>query len=126
MNLLDATATVLDLAKTHAHERDRTAQAAIKRVEKRLLVLRIRAAKTRARNRRRAWWDCMWSYVGGFMPGVIMVIKCPKCKELVTFKDFCRQAVVTPAGRIQDFPCPHCGFGLQSRVKPHPQRCEFH
>lgn len=113
MNLLDATATVLDLAKTHAHESDRVAQAAIKRVEKRLHLLRIRAAKNRRRLRHHAWWILMWHFKGGWLQdSKVMVIECPQCDELVDFGHVCRSAVISGRGAVVKFDCPHCGFAL--------------
>src|SRR4051812_34002215 len=55
MTLLEATSHLIDCAKTNAHESDRVMQRAVKRMEKRLAVLKLRAAKTLRRNRRLAW-----------------------------------------------------------------------
>jgi hypothetical protein len=110
MNLLEATSTLIDVAKTHAHENDHVARRAIKRMEKRLFLLQVRAAKARKRNRFQAFWDAMAVFNGGVCTQKRQaVIPCAACENKMYFGDFCKTAEFTGHGRVKTLACPKCG-----------------
>ncbi|MES2219372.1 MAG: hypothetical protein V4587_00210 [Acidobacteriota bacterium] len=96
MTLLEATGMLIDCAKTWAPENDRLMKRAVKRMEKRLLVLQVRAAKERHRRRRIAWND---------LQAIKPVCDCGHAFEL---GEFVRQAELGARGCIKHFQCPHC------------------
>ena len=110
MNLLDATTTLIDTAKTYAPENDAVIARAIKRMEKRLFVLQVRSAKARKRNRVKAFWDAMGLFKGGASggPKSDAVIPCKVCDHLIGFGEFCKHAEFTGGGRIETLTCPNC------------------
>lgn len=123
MTLLEATTTLIDAVKTWAPEEDRKIAQAVKRMEKRLFVLQVRAAWARKRNRRKAFYDAMGEFGGGVVDngpagGIkYAVIPCKACRFFVTFGDFCKGAEFTGHGRIIILVCPKCGCQME-RSKP--------
>lgn len=122
MTLLEATITLIDAVKTWAPEEDRKIAKAVKRMEKRLFVLQIRAAWARKRNRRKAFYDAMGEFGGGIlMKDPISLsrgmIPCKACHARIYFGDFCKNADFTGHGRIISLACPKCGCVME-RSKP--------
>lgn len=97
MTLLEATATLIDCARTFAPENDRKVRQAVARMEKRLRLLQVRMAKVRRRNRGHAW-----ATVQDFTP------QCEKCSYQFTFTDVVRSADIDGRGYIRCFNCPNC------------------
>jgi hypothetical protein len=120
MTLLDATATLIDFAKTNGIESDSHLLKAVKRMEKRLRLLQLRRAKTIRRNRQSAWDDCRlgllarWSWQN---PGKATAIKkqkliedpeCHRCGFKFNFGLFLKNAVLDGRGKIKTLICPKC------------------
>lgn len=103
MTLLEATAHLIDLAKTSGPE-DAITRRAIKRMEKRLEVLRLRAAKALRARRHSAWVDFEVVYQGNHPDS-----KCHKCGFEIGYGDFVKSALLTGRGHIKRFCCPACG-----------------
>jgi len=97
MTLLDATATMIDACKTWAPENDKVLQRAVKRMEKRLAVLRLRAAKALRRRRQKGWADLQH-----------LAPSCPSCGIEFSFGDFVKAAELNHRGDILNFDCPDC------------------
>ena len=113
MNLLTATSTLLDAVKTHAPEDDRFIKAAIKRMEKRLRVLQLRAVQATKRNRTNAFWDAMAKFAGGVHPkNNVAVIPCKRCEFLIDFGEFCSAGEYDGRGRIKSLTCPACKLSM--------------
>jgi len=113
MNLLEATTTLIDAVKTHAPEDDRIIARAVKRMEKRLFVLQVRQAKSRKRNRVKAFWQAVGLFDGGILVGESAkkgIFLCPGCKGRIFFGDFCRNAEFSGGGNFQNMNCPHCSL----------------
>lgn len=108
MTLLDASITLIDAAKQLPE--NKSLERAIKRMEKRVQVLRLRSAKARRRCRHKAWWHAMRSYVGGVIVGTrITAFGCPRCLTNIDFGYFARTAEVDGRGVIKSFDCHKCG-----------------
>ncbi len=114
MNLLCATTTLLDAVKTHAPEDDRIIKAAIKRMEKRLGVLQLRAAQAKKRNRSNAFWDAMARFSGGVSKSDQAVIPCKGCGLHIDFADFCSMGEYDGRGRIKSLTCPACNLSMEA------------
>jgi predicted RNA-binding Zn-ribbon protein involved in translation (DUF1610 family) len=112
MNLLEATAHLIDLAKTLGRD-DAMTRRAIKRMEKRLEVLRLRAAKALRARRHKAW-----------MRGP-STTQCPHraCEHEITFGDFIKSAVIDGRGKVTEWRCPHCGRWLVPLRPPDEGHC---
>jgi len=95
MNLLDATATLIDCAKTYA-DHDPGVQRAVKRMEKRLRLLQLRAAKARRSRRYKAWRTLQH------------LNPVCKCSHRFTFGEFIASADISHHGLIHVFVCPYC------------------
>ncbi len=114
MNLLEATTTLIDAVKTYAPEDDRAIARAVKRMEKRLLILQVRAAKRRKANRVKAFWQAMALFNGSVCDDARVSKKqqacfiCPSCRKLLFWGDFIRSAQISPGGRFESTTCPHC------------------
>ncbi|HEV2692407.1 MAG TPA: hypothetical protein VG347_05875 [Verrucomicrobiae bacterium] len=109
MTLLTATSTLIDAVKTYAPEEDAHIQRAVKRMEKRLLVLQVRAKKNEKRIRTLAFWCAMVTFNGGVSPGPrLAVIPCKGCEYLITFKDFIKNGEWDGRGNFKSLICPHC------------------
>lgn len=124
MNLLEATATLIDAAKTYAPEQDKVIQRAVRRMEKRYLVLQVRAAKARKRNRINSFWHAMAIFNGGAAQNPDhprrrkeACIPCQRCGHLIFFSEFCKGATFSGAGRIQFLECGACGLVMESLVE---------
>jgi hypothetical protein len=115
MNLLDATATLLDFAKTNAHEGDRVIQRAIRRMEKRLFILQVRAAKRRRRARLEAFYQAIAAFRGSSGSRAVGLIPCMNCDNAMGFREFCKGAVFTGSGRIQSLTCNECGAEMRAK-----------
>lgn len=98
MTLLDATATLIDLVKTWAPQEDAHTKRAIRRMERRLDVLRLRAAKSLRRRRSKGWKDLQF-----------LAPKCVTCGEEFCFGDFVKKAELNHRGDIIRYDCPSCG-----------------
>lgn len=109
MTLLDATATLVDFAKTNGRENDRVLAKAIVRVEKRLWLLQLRHAKATRTNRRKAWWAAIGALDGGMdtlrEQGMCF---CPKCRFRFDFGDFLKASRITGHGQVKSLICPEC------------------
>lgn len=133
MNLLEATSTLIDAAKTYGPESDRVLQRSIKRMEKRLHVLQVRSAKARKRNRMKAFWDAMAIFsggvtdttrqVGGIWPTTTKfpntakleaVIPCRACCHAIRFGEFCKGAEFNGRGEILTLTCQACACVMES------------
>lgn len=113
MNLLDATATLIDFAKTNAHESDRVVQRAIRRMERRYMVLKVRAARNRKRARTKAFWFAMAAFNGGgFVDPSIghrrAAFPCRACENNFFFGDFCKHGQWDGRGIATQVVCPSC------------------
>lgn len=97
MTLLDATSTILDAVKTWCPDNDRKLKSAVKRMEKRLEVLRLRSLKSLRRRRHKGFNDLLH-----FCP------KCPYCAEEFVFGDFAKSAQLNTRGDVLRFDCPSC------------------
>lgn len=114
MNLLEATTTLIDAVKTWAPEDDRKIAQAVKRVEKRVFVLQVRAAKRRKRNRVKAFYHAMGHFGGGCDPQFRRaLILCKACNHWIFFGDFCRNAEWTGNGLIISLTCPKCHIVME-------------
>jgi hypothetical protein len=101
VTLLDATATLIDCAKTYA-DHDKSVMRAVARMEKRLRLLQLRAARARRSRRRSAWRALQF-----FAPVC-------RCSHRFTFGQFVRSAEIDGRGWIQRFVCPACrGFVIK-------------
>ena len=114
MNLLDATATLIDFAKTNAHESDRVVQRAIRRMERRHFVLQLRTARNRKRIRTKAFWSAMAAFEGGAVmdPGVgrrRAAFPCSGCGRHLFFGDFLKHGQWDGRGIVTKVVCPKCG-----------------
>jgi len=115
VNLLDATVTLLDAVKTFAPDTVEIKRAA-RRMEKRLLVLQVRAAKSLRRRR----WNAF--YEASAMTGdVVRVEGCinhhgpPKCQHCAYQFDFgssVREADICGRAHIKQLYCPACGYHM--------------
>jgi hypothetical protein len=109
MNLLEATTTLIDVARTYAPDDDRIVARAIKRMEKRLFVLQVRQAKARKRNRVKAFWDAIGYFNGGVCTQSRKAcFLCPACGLNLYFGDFIKNAEFSKGGRFLSMSCPHC------------------
>lgn len=95
MTLLDATATLIDTAKTYA-EHDRAVMRAVKRMEKRLRLLQLRSLKATRRRRHFAWKTLQH------------LNPVCDCSHRFTFIEFIHAAEIDHRGWIKLFICPHC------------------
>jgi DNA-directed RNA polymerase subunit RPC12/RpoP len=117
MNLLDATETLLDAVRTHAPwETDITIARSIKRMEKRLEVLKLRAEKRRQNISETAFFNAL-GIVGGGAVNVTTAkgtpaILCRNCQTKILFEDFVEVAVFNGAGTMQSMTCPKCKWKL--------------
>jgi len=115
MTLLTATTTLLDAVKTYAPEEDQQIRRAVKRMEKRLMVLQVRAAKREKANRTDAFWDAMGKFEGG-----VCVFKhtacfpCKACKQHIYFGDFLKNAEWDGRGRVKSVLCPKCNLLMEA------------
>jgi hypothetical protein len=109
MNLLEATALLVDCAKEFGPGDSHTRKA-IKRMEQRLRVLKLRAAKARRKRRHKAW-----EALQHFAP------EC-RCGHVFTFGEFVRAATIDHRGWIQRFDCPACQI-LIIKLRHHGGRC---
>lgn len=96
MTLLDATAHLLDWAKTQGTE-DRLLKASIRRMEQRLSVLQLRRANAIRSRRHRAWT---------FLNAILK--RCPACSIEWTFGDFIKVAEIDGYGHLIRFDCSDC------------------
>lgn len=113
MNLLDATATLIDFARTNAHESDRVVQRAIRRMEQRHDVLKVRAARNRKRTRTKAFWWAMAAFNGGAVTETGIgrlraAFACSACNRPFFFGDFCKHAQWDGRGFVTKVTCPSC------------------
>src|SRR5690242_9194582 len=102
MNLLEATTTMIDAVKTYAPEDDKTIQRAVKRFEKRLFVLQVRAAKRRRRNRRHAFQHAVEIFNGraaSVCGRYYGEVDCKGCNTILLFGDFCRDGEFSGSGK---------------------------
>lgn len=121
MTLLEATTTLLDAVKTYAPEDDRVIIRATKRMEKRLLVLQVRHAKARKRNRTKAFWCAMQMFGGGACTVKhTACFPCPACKQKLYFGDFIRNAGISDSGRFLTMSCPRCSCLIERPSEPKP------
>lgn len=119
MNLLEATETLIDAARQLPENRKLT--QAIKRMEKRTLVLRIRARKAFRRRRWRAWYSACaeLGVIGrGHGPRRLGRPICRQCPHMFSFRDFCHHAEVSGAGMSKRLECPQCGHVLIEKREP--------
>lgn len=115
MNLLEATSTLIDLAKTHGREDDRVLQRAIRRMEKRLMLLKVRAAKARRRARREAFWEAYAIFKGHPCADTHQAcIPCQAYQRKLYFGDFCKWGWWTGHGRVQLLECRYCGCVMEA------------
>jgi hypothetical protein len=118
MNLLDATSHVLEAARESAGADRPPLKQAIRRVERRTELLRLRAVKARRRMRHRAFWHAMKSYAGGFAHKPLRcVFCCPHCSLVVDFGVFVKHAVIDGRAHFKTFVCPSCGFDLVPGIR---------
>lgn len=121
MNLLEATTTLIDAAKTYAPENDQVILRSVKRMEKRLAVLQLRAAKARKRNRWKAFWEAM-----AIMPSGVCTVKripvfvCPACRGKLYFGEFCKRAEISGHGRLRSLTCVHCEYAIVEGLTKKP------
>jgi hypothetical protein len=113
MNLLDATATLIDFAKTNAHESDRVVQRAIRRMEQRHAVLQLRAARNRKRTRSKAFWNAMALFDGystalNGAGKLQAAFSCYDCEHRFFFGDFIKHAKWDGRGIVTLLICPNC------------------
>lgn len=109
MNLLEATTTLIDCAKTYAPENDKVVARAVRRMEKRLHVLQVRSVKARKRCRVKAFWDAMANFEGGVCVKTNKpVFTCPACHCLINFADFCHKGMFSGSGKMVSMQCPQC------------------
>ena len=98
MNLLESTSTLIDAVKTSCRpENDRKLMSAVKRMERRLAVLQLRAAKALKRRRHKGWADLQH-----------LAPSCYACNEVFAFGDFVKSAELNHRGDIIRFDCPVC------------------
>ena len=95
MTLLEATATLIDCAKTWAPD-DPIVKRAVRRMERRLEVLQLRAANARRLRRHKAWVALQ-----SFRPVC-------DCGHRFIFGEFAGAAVLTGHGNIKRYHCPKC------------------
>jgi hypothetical protein len=100
MNLLDATTHVLEAAREAPENPILT--RAIKRLDRRVQLLRLRAAKARRRNRHKAWNRAT-------IPFGASHIGCVECKCTIDFGTFAKRALIDGRGRAVELRCPECG-----------------
>lgn len=96
MTLLEATATLIDCAKTYG-EHDSAVMKAVRRMEKRLAVLQLRALKAKKRCRSYAWKSLRF-----------LNPKCLVCEHEFTFGELVHGAEINHRGWIHNFICPQC------------------
>lgn len=119
MTLLDASVHLIDAARQVPE--NKVLERAIKRMERRVQVLRLRAARARRRGRHKAWWNVMWTYVGGFAHKRA-VIDCPGCKVWIDFGHFASNAEIDGRGYVKSWECGKCGYNLAKNIQRHPDR----
>lgn len=106
MTLLEATALLIDCARTYGPEQDRVLARAVKRMEKRLAVLQKRHGKALLSRLHRGW-IVLRIVLRSVTP------TCPTCETAITYGDFIRTAELWGDGCIKNFPCPAgCGWVL--------------
>jgi hypothetical protein len=118
MNLLDASITLVDAARQLPD--NPSLSRAIKRMEKRIRVLQLRAAKTRRRRRWRAWAEAL-AVAGTDNPNVTRLYRrldqvrslvCAGCGFRFDFGAFVRHAELRGRGHVKHLDCPQCGYGI--------------
>lgn len=117
MNLLEATTTLIDAAKTYAPEQDRLIVRAVKRMEKRLAVLQLRAAKALKRNRLEAWYQALM-LLGRVIADdhKTVLLPCKGCQHPISFGEFCKGVVFTGRGDLVSLTCPECGCLMEKEA----------
>jgi hypothetical protein len=109
MTLLEATITLIDAARQLPE--DKTRERAIKRVEKRVRLLQLRALRARKWNRRKAFYDAV-AITGGGVATVLgrmfAIAICKQCNTQLDFGDFCRCGQFNGRGKAISFFCPKC------------------
>lgn len=110
MTLLDATATLIDFAKTNGPwETDLVLARSIKRMEQRFEVLRRRHEKSTRRNWEKAFFSAMGQIGGGAdrQTGFAVIIH-EDCPHETTFDAFLNCSVISGRGDCLAFRCPGC------------------
>src|SRR5690349_15918127 len=97
MTLLEATTILLDCVKTWGPDNSVQIKTAVKRMEKRLEVLQLRAAKALRRRRHKGWLDLQH-----------LAPTCQHCGRQFAFGDFAKTAELNHKGDIIRFDCPVC------------------
>jgi len=97
MTLLEATSTLLDCVKTWGPDDSVQIRRAVKRMEKRLDVLQLRAKKALRRRRHKGWLDLQH-----------LAPVCQHCGATFIFGDFAKTAELNHKGDIIRFDCPEC------------------
>lgn len=110
MTLLDASVHLVDTAKQMPE--NRILNQAIKRMEKRIQVLRLRSAKARRRNRRYAWQLFVDIYGHNRKLENKPPTSCQNCDFAFDFGSFVKHADITGRGQIQSLHCPRCDAHL--------------
>lgn len=113
VTLLDATATLIDFAKTNGQETDRLLSKATARMEKRLRLLQLRRAKTIRRNRTAAFWKVLSFLNGGAdMKNRRACFDCGRCGFRFYFGEFLKTGIFAGHGKIKTLICPKCNAVL--------------
>lgn len=107
MTLLEATSYLIAWAKDVQNlsgRPNKELSRALKRLEKRLDVLRLRQANAMRRRRQKAW-KMVHHLLGD--PAL-----CPICRFDIAFGDFVKTADIDYRGHIDEFVCPSCDFPI--------------
>lgn len=120
MNLLEASTTLIDAARQLPESRRLT--SAIKRMEKRVEVLRLRQLKAIRRRRSMGWHIircllCKHKHIGRGVVEAIGNPKCRKCRQEFDFGDFVKVVELTGRGRIKSLYCPNCDAHVMGDLK---------
>lgn len=117
MTLLEATATLIDAVKTWAPGEDRKLKAAVKRMEKRLRLLQLRARKAFRRRRWSAWYQACADYGEVWHPPGRPTRRltdpiCGQCFHMINYREFCHSAEFGGRGNLLVLCCPYCDFPM--------------
>lgn len=113
MTLLDASTTLVDAVRQLPAADDPRGPLAksIRRMERRIQVLRLRAAKARKLRRSKAWLEAQ-EILPSSLEGNQAIVVCPKCLERFNFGDFVRTAEITGHGIIKLWICTKCDWPM--------------
>lgn len=115
MTLLNATTLLIETIKTHCLDDDPQVKRALKRMEKRLVILRLRRLQAHKRCQMNAFWDAVKTFGGGAVGEAgnrEACITCQQCAKPILFVEFVKEGIFTGRGKIISLHCPHCSVTM--------------